>query len=118
MLGFFFTFSDRNYLNKLVDEIVFGCSEITRDSSHNFKISIFKKFVVNKYRVNHNKSIKLDVIRREIEDKLDEHLKKGTAPTIFSFVYMLIAQEKYGLQVISTTQEVVERRLRDHKIDW
>lgn len=118
MLGLFFTFSDKKYLNKLVDEVVIGCREITRDSSPDFKTKIFKNFLLNKYRVNKNKSIKLDVIRREIEDELEDQLEKGAAPTILSFIYMIVAHEKYGLQVISTTQEVVESRLKDLKVDW
>ena len=118
MFGIFFTFLDKKYLNKLVDDVAICCQGIARDSDSEAKIDIFKNFLINKYRVDKNKSVRLDVIRREIEDDLNNYLNNGKAPTVASFIYMIITREKYGLHVVQETAEVVDRRLKHHKIDW
>jgi hypothetical protein len=114
----FFTFLDKNYLNKLVDDVAICCQGIARDLNTEAKINLFKKFLKNRYRVDKNKSVRLDVMRREIEDDLNDYFQKGKVPTVVSFIYMIITREKYGLHVVQETAEVVERRLKHHQIDW
>lgn len=119
MLGLFSTFFDKKYLEKLVDEVAFGCQEITANSSSDLKVLVLKKFLKSRYILNKNKSVRLDVIRREIDDKLADFLKeKGYPPTAQSFIYMIISCEKYGLQAFQSTAEIIDRKLTEHKIDW
>lgn len=116
MFDFTYLFSKENYLIKIVDEVVLACGEFCGKSNDELRLNSFRNFIGIKYKLNKDKSIRFDVIRREIEDDLNECLSRGIVPTVEDLIFFIIKREKYGLHATSTTNEVVRRRLKEHKI--
>jgi hypothetical protein len=101
-------------MNKLNDVIVWT-SEGGKNLGSFENIDKLNTFLVERFRVSNNLSIRTDVVRREILDKLnDNYISCGKVINLDDLIFVIISCEKYELAIDPDTALKVSSRLHFH----
>lgn len=110
--------TNKKYIVGLVDEVVFFF--VVSKKISDLKITNFdfcEKFINARYTLSSGKSVREDVMRRDMLDKLlDGYFGVGKDIGIEEFIYLIISVERFGLHCYPSTQDLVRSRLSYHGI--
>ena len=104
-------FGKEKYINDVVDYVIY----LHKNLGSFENIDKLNTFLVERFRVSNNLSIRTDVVRREILDKLnDNYISCGKVINLDDLIFVIISCEKYELAIDPDTSLKVSSRLHFH----